>query len=228
MSNEMARLIERRNRTKKTKKTQIFLGIFFLFCAIILCAELWQKEYRLAVCWIFGIGIGVVLRYSRFCFASAFRDPFLTGNTRLLRGMLLAMMVSTIGFAVIQYNYIQKNTIEYDLIPGAVSSVGIHVIIGAFLFGVGMVIAGGCSSGVLMRIGEGHALQWIVLFGFLIGTVLGAKHYDFWYQHIIYNAKTIYFLEYFDFKIVVLVQLMVLFGLYVLAIWYENKYRKDI
>ncbi|WP_346869389.1 N-acetylmuramoyl-L-alanine amidase [Clostridium sp. UBA5119] len=33
-------------------------------------------------------------------------------------------------------------------------------MIGAFIFGIGMVLAGGCVSGVLMRIGEGHALHW--------------------------------------------------------------------
>ncbi|MCT4620267.1 MAG: YeeE/YedE thiosulfate transporter family protein [Marinisporobacter sp.] len=224
----MARLIEKRNKEKRKRKNQIPMGIVLLILAVGLCIGLWQKEYRLAICWILGIGIGMVLRSSRFCFAAALRDPFLVKDTRLFRGMLLAMMVSTIGFAVIQYIYVQKNPIKYDFIPGAVTSVGIHVMIGAFLFGVGMVIAGGCSSGVLMRIGEGHALQWMVLLGFFIGTTLGAKHYGFWYDHIIEHAKTVYFFEYFNFKIVVLGQLMVLFSLYMLAIWYENRYRKDI
>ncbi|WP_418921823.1 YeeE/YedE thiosulfate transporter family protein [Clostridium ganghwense] len=228
MSNEMTTVIKQRQRQAKKKKNQIPYGIILFLIALILCIVLWQNHHKYAVCWILGIGIGIVLRYSRFCFAAAFRDPFLVGNTKLLRAMLLAMMVSTIGFAVIQAKYISTNPIDYDFIPGAVSSVGIHVMIGAFLFGMGMIIAGGCGSGVLMRIGEGHALQWVVLLGFLIGTVLGAKDYSFWYDHIIHNAKTIYFSEYFDFKIVVLGQLTVLMSLYGLAIWYENRRSKDI
>ncbi|MCM1988667.1 YeeE/YedE thiosulfate transporter family protein [Oceanirhabdus seepicola] len=228
MSNEMAALIKERQRQVKNKKNQAPYGMVLLVIAIILCVVLWQNHYMYAICWIMGVGIGIIIRYSRFCFASAFRDPFLVGNTKLLRGILLALMVSTIGFAVIQSNYLNQNTIDYDLIPGAVSSVGIHVMIGAFLFGVGMVIAGGCASGVLMRIGEGHALQWVVLLGFIIGTVLGAKDYSFWYDLIISKANTIYFSEYLDLKIVVLGQMVVLIGLYRVASWYEKRQWKDI
>ena len=223
LSNEMADLIKQRERKGKKKKSQIPYSVGLILIAIILFIILLQKQYTYAVCWILGIGIGIVLRYSRFCFSAAFRDPFLVGNTKLLRAMLLAMMVSTVGFAIIQHSYIQHNTIDYDLIPGAVTSVGAHVMIGAFIFGVGMIIAGGCGSGVLMRIGEGHALQWVVLVGFLIGTVLGAKDYSFWYNHIIEKSKTIYFPEYLDFRIVVVVQITILLGLHRLASWYENR-----
>ena len=224
----MAALIKERQRQVKNKKNQIPFGVILILIAIILCAGLWKNQYMYAICWIIGVGIGIIIRYSRFCFASAFRDPFIVGNTKLLRGILLALMVSTIGFAIIQSNYLNQNAIDYDLIPGAVSSVGIHVMIGAFLFGIGMVIAGGCASGVLMRIGEGHALQWVVLLGFIIGTVMGAKDYSFWYKLIISNAKTIYFSEYLDLKIVVIGQIAILIGLYGLALWYEKRQWKDI
>lgn len=228
LSNEMTALIKERQRQVKKKKNQIPYGIILIVISVALCIGIWQKQFMYAICWIMGVGIGVIIRYSRFCFASAFRDPFLVGNTKLLRGILLALMVSTVGFAVIQANYINQNVIDYNHIPGAVSSVGLHVMIGAFLFGVGMVIAGGCASGVLMRIGEGHALQWVVLLGFIIGTVLGAKDYSFWYDIIISKAKTIYFSEYIDLKIVVLGQISVLIGLYVWALWYEKRQWKDI
>ncbi|CAH2215429.1 Uncharacterized membrane protein YedE/YeeE, contains two sulfur transport domains [Tepidibacter aestuarii] len=223
LSNEMADLIKQRERKGKKKKSQIPYGVILIVIALILFVMLLQNQYTYALCWILGIGIGIVLRYSRFCFSAAFRDPFLVGNTKLLRSMLVAMMISTIGFAIIQYGYIKDNPINYDFIPGAITSVGAHVMIGAFIFGIGMIIAGGCGSGVLMRIGEGHALQWVVLIGFLIGTVLGAKDYSFWYNNIIKKSKTIYFFEYLDFKIIVLVQIVVLLSLHRLAAWYENR-----
>ncbi|MBV1820195.1 YeeE/YedE family protein, partial [Bacteroidales bacterium MSK.15.36] len=86
-----------------------------------------------------------------------------------------------------------------------------------------MVLAGGCASGVLMRIGEGHALQWIVLLGFLIGTAMGAKDYSFWYKNIISKAKVVYFPEYIDFKMVVLLQITVLIIIYKLSAKLWNK-----
>ncbi|WP_242972924.1 YeeE/YedE thiosulfate transporter family protein [Anaeromicrobium sediminis] len=224
----MATLMKEGQQEEKKKKSQMPYGIGALLIALILSVVLWKKQHTYAASWSLGIGIGIVLRYSRFCFASAFRDPFLVGNTKLLRAMLLAMMVSTVGFAIIQSGYINENPINYDLIPGAVTSVGVHVMIGAFVFGIGMVIAGGCSSSVLMRIGEGHALHWVVFLGFLIGTVLGAKDYSFWYDRIIGKSKTIYFPEYLDFKIVVVLQIGVLIILYRLVIWYEEKYWKGI
>lgn len=228
LSDEMDVLIKQRQKELKKEKSQIHYGIILLLIALILCIILWQRQYRYAVCWSVGIIIGIILRYSRFCFTAAFRDPFIIGNTRVMRGMILAMIVSTIGFAVIQSGYIHNKGVNYDLIPGAVSSVGVHVMIGAFIFGIGMVLAGGCASGVLMRIGEGHALHWVVLIGFIIGTLLGAKNYSFWYENFIRNAKTIYFSEYLDLRIVVVAQIIVLIVLYKVALWYENKALKKL
>lgn len=228
MSNEIDTLVKQRKAQIKEEKSQIPYGVILLLIALIVCIFLWKYHYRYAVSLGIGIIIGIILRYSRFCFVAAFRDPFITGSTRLFRGVILAMIVSTVGFAVIQSRYTHIKGANYDLIPGAVSSVGIHVMIGAFIFGIGMVLAGGCASGVLMRIGEGHALHWIVLIGFIIGTLLGAKNYSFWYENFIKNAKTIYFSEYLDLKIVAILQVVVLAILYKLALWYENKHLKEI
>jgi uncharacterized membrane protein YedE/YeeE len=186
-----------------------------------------KNNHSYTVYWVVGIGIGITLRYSRFCFSAALRDPFFIGNTRLFRGLLIAMMISTIGFGVIQYNYLKHNSIDYTLIPGSITSVGPHIMIGAFMFGIGMVIAGGCASGVLMRIGEGHALHWVVLLGFLIGSTLGANNYSFWYEKIISKTKVVYFPEYIDIKIVIITQMIVLIVLYKIAIMHENKRLKN-
>lgn len=224
MSNEMEALIQQRQqKEKKKKKSQIPYAIIMLIVAAILCIFLWKSNHVNVVYWVIGIAIGIVLRYSRFCFAGAFRDPFLLGNTKLLRGLLIAMMISTVGFAVIQYGYLKNNIIDYTRIPGSVTSVGLHIMIGAFIFGVGMTIAGGCASGVLMRMGEGHALPWFAILGFLIGTTLGAKNYSFWYDKIISRASTVYFPEYMDLKVVVIVQMIILICLYMIAVWYEER-----
>lgn len=224
ISNEMDALIQQRQqKEKKKKKSQIPYAFMILISAAIPCLFPWKSNHIYVAYWVIGIAIGIALRYSRFCFAGAFRDPFLLGNTRLLRGLLIAMMISTVGFAVIQYEYLKNNIIDYTRIPGCVTSVGPHTMIGAFIFGVGMTIAGGCASGVLMRMGEGHALPLFALLGFLIGTTLGANNYSFWYDKIIKKASTIYFPEYVDLKVVVIVQLIILMCLYKLAAWYEEK-----
>jgi len=223
LANEMDMLIQKRTEKGNKKKNQIPYAVIIFIIAIIICIILWRLNHEYIAYWILGISIGIVLRYSRFCFSAAIRDPLLIGNVKLLKAMLLGMMVSTLGFAIIQYLYLKGDVIDYAYIPGFVSSVGIHIMIGAFLFGIGMTIAGGCGSGVLMRIGEGHALQWIVLLGFFIGSVLGIRDYPFWYEHIIKNAKTIYFPEYVNLKVVVIIQMIILTMLYKIACKYENK-----
>lgn len=213
--NEIDEIIKKRQMGTESKKNNQFLyAVIGIMIVLIVFLFTWRNNEKYAYNWILGVSIGVVLRYSRFCFAAAFRDPFLTGNTKILRGMLLGIMISTIGFAIIQNSYIESNGINYKYMPGTIESVGIHVALGAFVFGIGMIFAGGCASGVLMRIGEGHALQWIVLLGFLIGTSLGAKDYSFWYKNIISKSKVVYFPEYIDFKIVVIVQMAILIILY--------------
>ncbi len=226
LTNEMDMLIQKRTGKGNKKKNQIPYAIIIFIIAIVTCIILWKLNHEYIAYWILGISIGIVLRYSRFCFSAAIRDPLLIGNVKLLKAMLLGMMVSTIGFAVIQYLYFKGDVVDYTYIPGSVSSAGIHIMIGAFLFGIGMTIAGGCASGVLMRIGEGHALQWIVLLGFFIGSTLGIRDYPFWYEHIIKNTKIIYFPEYVDLKVVVIIQMIILMIIYKIASKYERNSKR--
>ncbi|MEA5031166.1 MAG: YeeE/YedE thiosulfate transporter family protein, partial [Sphaerochaeta sp.] len=58
-------------------------------------------------------------------------------------------------------------------VAGNVKPAGVNTAIGAFLFGIGAVIAGGCASGTLMRMGEGFAQQWLAFVFFVIGSMLG-------------------------------------------------------
>lgn len=223
-SNEMDALIHQRLGTQKTKhKTQISYAVIILIIALIVSVLLWRSNHSDLVFWIVGIAFGIVMRYSRFCFAGAFRDPFLIRNTMLFRALLLSLMISTIGYAVIQYAYLKDNAIDYTRIPGAIDPVGLNTVLGAFIFGIGMTIAGGCASSVLMRIGEGHILALVTLLGFFIGNTLGAKDYSFWYDIMISKGKVVYFPEYLNLGIVVILQMAVLMVLYKLAAWYEKR-----
>lgn len=224
MTNDLELLIQQRQiKEKRQQKSQVPYAIGILMLAIACSIFLWRSNHSYIAFWVIGIVIGITLRYSRFCFSAALRDPIFIGNTKLFRGLLLALMISTIGFGIIQNIYLKHNPIDFTKIPGSITSVGPHIMIGAFMFGIGMVIAGGCASGALMRIGEGHALHWVVLLGFLIGNAFGAKNYSFWYEKIIVNTKVIYFPQYIDIRIVVIIQLAVLMTLYMLAALHEKK-----
>jgi uncharacterized membrane protein YedE/YeeE len=44
--------------------------------------------------------------------------------------------------------------------------------VGGVIFGIGMVVAGGCGSGTLWRVGEGNLKLWIALFAFATSNSL--------------------------------------------------------
>jgi len=114
-----------------------------------------------------GILFGVVLQRSRLCFNSAIRDVKMTKDNYLMKMALLAILVETIGFHLAaQLGWIKLNALPF---------VPLAQIVGGFLFGMGMVLAGGCASGVTYRIGEGYitALLAALFYGITAAAVRG-------------------------------------------------------
>ncbi len=148
------------------------------------------------------------------------RDPYLTGSTSVTRAVLIAFAITTIGFTAIKYGYF-KNGLP---IPGMgyVVPISLATIIGAFLFGIGMVIAGGCASGTLMRVGEGFWMQLISLSFFIIGSLWGAHDFGFWKEFVINKGARVFLPDVFGWFGAVVVQLLIILLLYIAAIKYER------
>ncbi|NJM35199.1 MAG: YeeE/YedE family protein [Rhodomicrobium sp.] len=51
---------------------------------------------------------------------------------------------------------------------------------GAFLFGLGMQLGGGCGSGTLYTVGGGSSRMVLTLAAFIAGSVLATAHWDQW------------------------------------------------
>lgn len=223
-SSKIEELKRQRQLKNKRKKNQVIYGGILIFLGIIIYILFLKNNFVYSGIWIVGLFIGFTLQKSRFCFTASFRDPVMVGSTSVLKAVIIAFIISTIGFAVIQYNAIGGNTsIAYENIPGQIAPVGIHTAIGAILFGIGMVIAGGCASGTLMRIGEGFTLQVVVLGGFIIGTLLGGRHFEFWDKLCISKSKAIYLPKYLGFPLAVTIQIIALCILYYVVDLYQKK-----
>jgi len=96
---------------------------------------------------IVGIIFGFVMQRGRFCMNSAIRDTALLQDYTLLKSVGVAILIEMIGFAIMDaVGIISIN--PKPLFWGA-------NLVGSFIFGVGMVIAGGCASGITYRVGEG-------------------------------------------------------------------------
>ena len=107
-----------------------------------------------------GLLFGALLQSGQFCFVSGFRNIVYQRNTRFLTALLIAISIQAIGFFSLQS--MGLITIPEGTLPVTAT------IIGGFLFGVGMVLAGCCGSGAWFRSGEGLTGTWLTLFAFIV------------------------------------------------------------
>ena len=96
---------------------------------------------------IVGIIFGFVMQRGRFCMNSAIRDTALLQDYTLLKSVGVAILVEMVGFAIMDAAGIITINPK-PLFWGA-------NLVGSFIFGIGMVVAGGCASGITYRVGEG-------------------------------------------------------------------------
>ena len=70
------------------------LGVAAAAAAFVVLMQTASSDRLLGVFWLFGLGFGFVLQRSRFCFASAFRDLFLLGDARVMKGIIAGLAVA--------------------------------------------------------------------------------------------------------------------------------------
>ena len=104
---------------------------------------------------LLGAVLGYVLQRSRFCVTGAFRDLYLTRSTRYFTPFLLAIAIQAVGVAAL--------TGMGMLAPEPASFAPLAVIGGGLIFGVGIIMAGGCATGTYYRAGEGLIGSWVAL-----------------------------------------------------------------
>ena len=142
------------NEASATKKFWA-LGIVLFFAVISISTYAYNEYYIYLSAYLwFGFIYGMCLQYGRFCFASAFRDLFAVGVPRMVVGIMIAVVLFSLVSAFVTATGI--STFHS-------SPYGIHSVIAGFIFGVGMVFAGGCASGSLYKTGEGSGTALLVV-----------------------------------------------------------------
>jgi uncharacterized membrane protein YedE/YeeE len=115
---------------------------------------------------LIGLIFGFALQRGRFCMNSAIRDTILLKDNTLLKAVGIAVLVQMFGFAILALaNAITIN--PKPLLWGA-------QLVGGFVFGIGMVLAGGCASGITYRVGEGMVGAISAVIGLAVGATLTA------------------------------------------------------
>jgi len=104
-----------------------------------------------------GMAFGIILNRANFCFARAFREPFMTGEAEVPRAVIISIMISVVGFAILKWTGFRA---EGSYVT---ATFGLGSLVGGFIFGFGMLLAGGCGSGTAWRVAEGQVKLMVVL-----------------------------------------------------------------
>ncbi len=112
-----------------------------------------------------GLALGVVLFQATFGFTSAWRVFLADGQSAGLRAQLVMLGVACMLF----YPALGVGTLFGHPVSGSVAPLNVSLVVGAFLFGLGMQLGGGCASGTLFAVGGGSAGMLPTLLFFIVG-----------------------------------------------------------
>ncbi|MGI9256304.1 MAG: YeeE/YedE family protein [Salinispira sp.] len=120
------------------------------------------------IIYILGFILGLVLGFSfqkgGFCMNSAFRSIVFEKDHSLVRAWVLVLIINLVIVHLLD---------ELALITISRAPLFIFALIpGGLIFGAGMVLAGGCTSGSCYRAGRGMLGSWAALAGFVFGALL--------------------------------------------------------
>ncbi|GKV67429.1 MULTISPECIES: selenium metabolism membrane protein YedE/FdhT [unclassified Sporosarcina] len=125
---------------------------------------------------LFGLFFGILIERGQICFTSAFRDLFLVGRSVMAKAIIVGMAVSSICTIIV--------ISIYDLTP-ITQIAAMSTFVGGVLFGVGIVMASGCETGMMYRLMEGQVLFLPVF----IGNIAGATFLAYAWDHLgVYNV----------------------------------------
>lgn len=110
--------------------------------ALLLAGALWlgtNYGLRHGALFLVGAGLGLVLYQAAFGFTTAFRVFVADGNGRGIRAQMLMFAVATVLFAPM----LASGQVLGTPVGGGVAPASISVLIGAFVFAIGMQLGGG-------------------------------------------------------------------------------------
>lgn len=199
------------------------MGVLAALSAVIILLIVSAFDSEMGTFWAFGLAFGFVLQRSRFCFASAFRDIFLLGHGRNMKGVLVGLAVATLGFAAFMAKQVPNPGL--GMVPPAANilPIGWHLVVGGLLFGIGMVVAGGCVSGSVYRMGEGYIASWVSFGGILLGLLVAGYTWDWWWSNTISTGPRIWLPALIGHGGAIALTLAGLLVVFLLVLWWESR-----
>lgn len=225
------------NQKRKINFTKWLTGAALFVSIFVYSREQLQEDFSIGIFLLIGLGLGYVESRSEIGIATGYTDFFIRGSYTRLYGLLLLFGAGSLGAIGLHYRAaVNGAVVAYQAadsqatIPGtaAVSPVNFGLILGAFLFGVGLAINQGCGLGTLRNIGQGKLRYLWTLFFLFMGTIPGQ-----WVKYMLdqstihtYNVQ-VYLPDVLGYDGTIIVTVLIIFVLALTARHYEMKRREQ-
>lgn len=171
-----------------------------------------------ALLFLIGGALGMTLYHASFGFTSSWRVFIKERRGRGLRAQMIMLGLAVLLF----FPALGAGELFGNPVKGNINPISMSVMIGAFIFGIGMQLGGGCASGTLYTVGSGSARMLVTLFFFCTGSLIATSHLDWWFN--LPHLAPISVVESFG-VIPALVLSFIIFGLIATATVYFEKKR---
>jgi uncharacterized membrane protein YedE/YeeE len=132
--------------------------------------------WRQGVLYLLGGGLGFALYHAAFGFTSAFRVLIADGRGAGLRAQMVMLAIAVVLF----FPALAYGSLFGQPVKGEAGALGTSLVVGSFLFGLGMQLGGGCASGTLYTVGGGSTRMLVTLAFFIAGSAFGCAHLPAW------------------------------------------------
>ncbi|MBB3022862.1 selenium metabolism membrane protein YedE/FdhT [Helcobacillus massiliensis] len=176
-------LTAEQNRRRRVRHLSAFTVIVAALAAACLLYLLTERPL-LAVAVVFGTVFGALIQRGQICFTAAFRDLWVTRKTKLSDALVIGLATAVITtFVVLLVTGMDPLT----------KPAGWGTVIGGTLFGLGIVMAGACETGMMYRAMEGQTVAWVAFGGNVIGATVLAYGWDHWgiHRHLVASAPPV-------------------------------------
>lgn len=166
---------------------------------------------------VIGSLLGATLNYFQFGFSSSFRSLIVDHNTLGFRALLWML-----GLAILLFSpLLAIESWQGQAYQGFIRPLSLAIPIGAFIFGIGMQIGCGCTSGTLNRVGQLQPLSFTTLTFMIIGGTIAAATFNDW--QTLPTSPAISFQNRFGWLPGLAIQLIILLGFYKVLTLHEKK-----
>lgn len=207
---------------EKTLFTKLPLIIAF---ALLGGGMLWlQQEVsaQQALLLLVGALLGLTLYHAAFGFTTAWRNFILNRRGKGLRAQMIMLAVGVCLF----FPALSIGELFGQQVNGFVRPLGWSVVIGAFIFGIGMQLGNGCASGNLYHVGGGQIRAIPSMIGFTIGALWATKDYEYWTS--LPQFAPVSLVDDLGVVMAIALNLAVFAGIAAFTIWLEKRYHGNV